>query len=113
MTYPAAVNDRTLVLCGNNALICSATDLDFPFAAGARLKDVLETGAESEQFNAQHKRVAFACGDCSLLSAFSQHFDIFSFKLRNGVPPRTPPESERSRMIKVRRLAINLNIFVL
>jgi hypothetical protein len=50
---------------------------------------------DSEQFNAQHNRVASVKGVFPL-RALSQHFIIFSLGECNGVPETTPPTTPKS-----------------
>lgn len=57
--------------------ICLEIDSETFMIAGEKLNDETDdVGAGSEQLTAQHKRAAFADGDCSWLFAFLQHFII-------------------------------------
>jgi len=82
-------------------------DLATVVVEGVKLNEMPDgAGIDSVQLTAQHKRVAFAAGDLSLLLALSQHFIILLFDAWRGVPDTTPPARAKSKQSNKSRFAI-------
>ena len=107
-------NDMKIVESGFSFLsrskaICLTIESEIITAEGEKLSDTPEgVGMESVQFKAQHKRVALACGDCSLLFAFLQQLIIrlSIFPEWEGIRANTPPARVKSRNNDVSHLFI-------
>ena len=82
-----------------------AIDCETMRPVGEELKTPDGVGADSEQFSAQHKRVALTCGVCSVPFALMQHFIIWLSDEWSGSPPNTPLTTAKNRNANMMRLA--------